>query len=53
MAMAEGDKVVMVRGVITYDHPGNDWVEVSFTQGPDGRAIVPRDLLTAPPDLDG
>ncbi len=44
--MAEGDKVT-VTGVITYDHPGNDWVEVRFAEGPAGTAIIPRSLLAA------
>jgi len=44
--MAEGDKVT-VTGVIVYDYPGNDWVEIKFAEGPNGRAIVPRSLLPA------
>ena len=42
--MTEGDEVT-VSGVIAYDHPGNDWVEIKFAENPHGRAIVPRDLL--------
>jgi hypothetical protein len=44
--MTEGDKVT-VSGVITYDHPGNDWVEIRFAEGSGGTAIVPRSLLAA------
>ena len=44
--MTEGDKV-MVSGVITYDHPGNDWVEVRFAEGFTGTAIMPRPSLDA------
>lgn len=47
LAMAEGDKVT-VSGVIAYDHPGNDWVEIRFAEGSAGTAIVPRSLLSAP-----
>jgi hypothetical protein len=44
--MTEGDKV-MVSGVITHDYAGNDWVEVRFADGPNGTAIIPRNLLPA------
>ncbi len=42
--MTEGT-VVMVRGVVTYDDPGNSWAEVRFADGPAGSAIIPRSLL--------
>ena len=40
----EGDKVT-VGGVVSYEHPGNDWVEVRFAEGADGTAIVPRGAI--------
>jgi hypothetical protein len=48
--MAVGDRVT-ISGVISYDHPGDDWVEVRFapeTAGYLGAVIVPRSLLPAP-----
>ena len=46
--MTEGDKVT-VSGVISYDHLGNDWVEIRFSERFGGTAIVPRSLPSPPP----
>lgn len=44
--MPEGDKVTLA-GVVTYDHSGNNWVEIQFAEGSNGRAIVPRSTFAS------